>query len=173
MTAWYIQRKNSQPSQEPNPTSQGTANAGIRPPGADRQFAGNGQRGRQDANQHNATEEIGPLRPAELLKLVRSGEVTPETKIRKDNSGWFNASAVGGLFEAARRPTIEYFCPVCNALIPEPPCGCPSCGREILKARARITEHGSPGEEDNSPGAPSGRSVQRWLQRIKKKKNDE
>ena len=173
MTAWYIQRPKTQgsqtqgsQSQQPNkqgPPTQGTASQGPQAHDA----------GSRDAGHPRVADEIGPLRPAELLNLVRSGEVTPETQIRKDDSGWFNASAVGGLFEAARRPTIEHFCPACNAPIPEPPCGCPSCGRDVHKARTRITEHGILSDQAKKLGAQSSRSVQRWLQRIKKKKKDE
>ncbi len=54
---------------------------------------------------------IGPLRPSELLKMVREGEVGPEHLLRKDDSAWFEAREVGGLFEAAMRPTICLFCP--------------------------------------------------------------
>jgi hypothetical protein len=37
----------------------------------------------------------------DLLKKVREGEVTPQTHVRKEDSAWFPADEVGGLFEAA------------------------------------------------------------------------
>lgn len=119
-----------------------------------------------------ADEVVGPLRPAELLNLVRSGSVKPETKIRKDDSAWFDAGQVGGLFEAAMRPTIENHCPACNALIDHVPCECPGCGQHVVHARTRIIEN-SISNANEAPAKPtSGRSVQSWLNRIRKKKGD-
>jgi hypothetical protein len=46
---------------------------------------------------------IGPLTPAELLHKVRKGEVSHQTPIRKNDSKWFPAVEVNGLFEAAFR----------------------------------------------------------------------
>lgn len=115
----------------------------------------------------------GPLRPADLLKLVRSGAVKPETKIRKGDSAWFEASQVGGLFEAAMRPTIEIHCPSCNAVLESVPCECPGCGQSVLHARTRIIENTiSNGQEANSAKPSGGRSVQRWLARVRKKNGD-
>ncbi|EMI17748.1 hypothetical protein RMSM_05326 [Rhodopirellula maiorica SM1] len=113
--------------------------------------------------QLNAPEDLGPLRPSDLLKKVRSGDVKPDTLIRKDDSAWFHASEVGGLFEAAMRPTIEYFCPQCNHPVTEPPVMCSHCGREIRKARTQITEN-TISNGTRLPEQP-GRSVQSWLKR--------
>jgi hypothetical protein len=53
----------------------------------------------------------------ELLKKVRSGDVNAATMIRKDDSTWFPAEEVDGLFEAAfkdqpgryvKEPDTEY-----------------------------------------------------------------
>jgi hypothetical protein len=44
---------------------------------------------------------VGPIGPAELLQMVKKGEVTSETLVRKDDSKWYPADEVGGLFEAA------------------------------------------------------------------------
>ena len=77
------------------------------------------QRQSEDPTQMN--EMVGPLKPAELLKMVREGDVVPESLLRKDDSAWFEAREVGGLFEAAMRPTIKYFCPQCGQEIMEPP----------------------------------------------------
>lgn len=87
-------------------------------------------------------EDLGPFPPSELLEMVRNGEVTRETKLRKDDqSAWFTASDVGGLFEAAMRPTIAYCCPQCEAEVGEPPVVCHQCGREIDQAVTTITEN--------------------------------
>jgi len=43
----------------------------------------------------------GPLTGAELKEKVREGEISGVTLIRKDNSKWFPAKEVRGLFEAA------------------------------------------------------------------------
>lgn len=51
---------------------------------------------------------VGPLTGQQLLQKVRRGEVGEQTPIRKDNSRWFPAIEVSGLFEAAfkdRPPT--------------------------------------------------------------------
>ena len=48
-------------------------------------------------------KKIGPLSPPELLEKVRVGDVTPTTMVRKNDSKWFRADQVGGLFEAAFR----------------------------------------------------------------------
>ena len=114
--------------------------------------------------------DLGPLRPAELLSLVRDGSVQPETFLRKDDSAWFAASEVGGLFEAARRPTIEYYCPHCeNVRLAAPPATCSKCDRIISKPRQKITEHSIGNmRSDESDSACSRRpalSARRWLQK--------
>lgn len=43
----------------------------------------------------------GPITAGELLTLVKSGKVTASTLIRKDDSKWFPAEEVGGLFQSA------------------------------------------------------------------------
>ncbi|MGB7343196.1 MAG: DUF4339 domain-containing protein [Pirellulaceae bacterium] len=107
---------------------------------------------------------VGPLKPNELLELVRKGDVVPTTQIRKGDSAWFEASSVGGLFEAAIRPTITYFCPRCNIPIPKPPAICTKCLTNVQKAREEIVENSirTPGS-DLAAGA--GRSVQNWLKK--------
>ena len=117
-------------------------------------------------------EELGPLRPSELLQKVRSGEVTRETMLRKDNSSWFSASQVGGLFEAAMRPTIEYFCPQCQREVGEPPVNCAHCGREIQQAITRITENSIRPATEPSLTSQAGRSVRHWLQKKRLSKDN-
>ncbi len=115
----------------------------------------------QDANR----EDLGPYRPSELLDLVRNGEVTKETLLRKDNSAWFAAGDVGGLFEAALRPTIQYFCPQCESEVSEPPVTCLRCGREIRRGITRITEHSIAQRTDYPVNGSSAGGVKRWLQK--------
>ncbi len=118
----------------------------------------------------NGAPERGPYRPNELLDLVRAGDVVPGTIIRKDDSAWFMAGDVGGLFEAARRPTIKHFCPHCKASVPEPPCSCPKCEAHLTRTREEITENSIASDSDRDvPG--KGQSVQAWLRKkVGKKK---
>ncbi|TWU50925.1 hypothetical protein Poly51_42180 [Rubripirellula tenax] len=128
-------------------------------------------------NRDKKEEDVGPLRPSELLERVRKGEVTQETMVRKDDSPWFQASQVGGLFEAARRPTIEYFCPQCETEVSEPPVLCSNCGLDVHQAITRITENSIGNQADRSFSSQAGKSVKNWLlkKRIRKdnKKTDE
>ncbi|MEM1225248.1 MAG: GYF domain-containing protein [Planctomycetota bacterium] len=117
--------------------------------------------------QQNDETELGPLKPADLLELVRSGKVLAETMLKKDDSAWFPASDVGGLFEAARRPTIEYYCIDCGAQVKQPPTHCPHCIKDIQKARTHIVEHSvgsEPTAKSSEPKGPSD-SAKRWLNR--------
>ncbi|TWT56074.1 DUF4339 domain-containing protein [Allorhodopirellula solitaria] len=115
-------------------------------------------------------EEVGPLRPADLLDLVRDGSVRPETMIRKNDSSWFSADSVGGLFEAARRPTIEHYCPHCeNVRVAAPPSTCPKCDQNLTNTRQRIIENSlsKSSRTTKEPGASQGPalSARRWLQK--------
>ena len=116
---------------------------------------------------------LGPLRPSELLELVRVGQVTQETLIRKDDSAWFVAEQVGGLFEAAIRPTVYYFCPQCDTRVSEPPVTCPKCLRDIRKAREEIVENTISRPEEETLGRQAGRSVQNWLRKKVRKKDED
>ncbi len=91
--------------------------------------------------QNDELDDLGPLWPSELLELVRSGEVTRQTMLRRDDCGWFAAADVGGLFEAAMRPTIRYFCPRCETEVSEPSVVCHHCGYQIREAVTQITEN--------------------------------
>jgi hypothetical protein len=87
--------------------------------------------------------------------------------LRKDDSTWFAASDVGGLFEAAMRPTIRYFCPQCETEVSEPPVTCPKCDRDIRRAKTQITENSITNRSDRSVTEQAGSSVKKWLNRKK------
>ena len=48
-------------------------------------------------------QSFGPVTNAQLLDLVRLGKVDGDTQIRKDDSNWVLAQAVGGLLDAAKQ----------------------------------------------------------------------
>ncbi len=112
------------------------------------------------------------MRPSELLSLVRRGEIKPETLLRKNDSAWFPASDVGGLFEAAVRQEVQYFCPSCGLRVGPPPRTCPKCLRDIGKGEARVVRpdqntakmvlQGDAAEE--APNVEQA-SVQNWLKK--------
>jgi hypothetical protein len=79
-------------------------------------------------------EVIGPVSGSELLKMVRSGEVTPETPLQKGDSRWVLAEEVNGLFEAIGQKAIQYYCPDCGDKIHRPPTHCEYCGRFVERA---------------------------------------
>ena len=124
----------------------------------------------------NIQTELGPLKPSELLELVRRGEVVPTSLVRKDDSAWFEAGEVGGLFEAAVRPTIHYYCPQCETEVTEPPVTCPKCLRDIRRAREVVVENKIDKKRGASTPEPAQddaakKSMQSWLsKRVKKKK---
>ena len=115
-------------------------------------------------------EVIGPLTPIELLTMVRRGMVTKETKLRKDDSPWFAAADVGGLFEAAVKPTVILHCPGCQTIVSEPPCVCSECGLEIQFARREVIQNRilTPTEIARQTGI--GTSMQNWLNKMNSKK---
>ncbi len=111
--------------------------------------------------------EIGPLRPRELLEQVRRGNIRPETLVRKGDSAWTKASAVNGLFDAARKPVTVYLCPNCNVEITKPPVYCKSCERHIEKAatqkrQSQLADEDAPLREKMIGGAWSN-----WLSRLR------
>lgn len=112
----------------------------------------------------------GPYTPQQLLDLVRRGQVVAETMLRKDNSAWFPAFEVGGLFEAAAKPSIRYFCPHCDSEVRQPPCLCRECGRELASARRQLVRHqvDLPGKKSVPPSEASA-SKQGWLARIRRR----
>ncbi len=81
---------------------------------------------------------VGPVKPGELLQLIRDGELTEDTLVRKDDSQWVRSVEINGLWQAAARPDTEFCCPVCNASLPKPPCRCPKCLKYVDKAVGKI-----------------------------------
>lgn len=81
---------------------------------------------------------IGPLKPDEMLAMIRDGELTEKSLVRKDDSPWVPSVEVNGLWAAAARPETEFYCPVCNTLISKPPSRCPQCLKYIEKGIGRI-----------------------------------
>jgi|GEM_PF-4176708 len=73
-------------------------------------------------------QPCGPLRPGELLELVRRGQIQEQTLIRKGDSAWFPAKTVGGLFAAAAKPRVKMCCPECQHEIKLFPAACRHCG---------------------------------------------
>jgi hypothetical protein len=120
----------------------------------------------------SAAAELGPFAPSQVLEMVRRGEITRETKLKKDDSAWFPAGEIGGLFEAAVRPTVKYLCPICRGEVKIPPCECPHCGRQIDVAHRKVVEHTieTAGRNGQAPSGP-GASMQSWLDKIRRRGN--
>ncbi len=120
----------------------------------------------------SAAAELGPFAPSQVLDMVRRGEITRETKLKKDDSAWFPAGEIGGLFEAAVRSTVRYLCPVCRGEVKIPPCECPHCGRQIDVAHRNVVEHKieTASRNGQAPGGP-GATMQGWLNKIKRRGN--
>jgi hypothetical protein len=76
-------------------------------------------------------QNFGPYTNAQLLELVRGGKVGGDTYVRKDDSNWVLAQAVGGLIEAATDDKEKAVCPYCGESIPPPPTRCESCRRDV------------------------------------------
>ncbi len=117
----------------------------------------------------SAEEVLGPYSPSEVLDKIRHGEITRETRLRKDDSAWFPAAEIGGLFEAALKPTVRFICPGCGRTIKQPPCTCPHCERDVETARREVIQHKI--EASARPAKPSGpaASMQGWLSRLKRR----
>lgn len=112
---------------------------------------------------------LGPFTPSDVLEKVRQGAVTPQTRLRKDDSAWFPAAQVGGLFEAAVKPTVRFICPSCGGAIKQPPCNCPHCERDIEVARKEVIRHQiEPASDATRPSGP-GASMQKWLGRLRRR----
>ncbi len=115
--------------------------------------------------------EQGPLSPQQVLQMVRNGEITRQTKLRKDDSAWFSADEIGGLFEAALKPTIHYRCPSCRAEVSPNVHHCSRCGSLFDLALREVTEHHVRSSLTSSEPASSNRnsSMQNWLNKIRRR----
>ncbi len=78
---------------------------------------------------------VGPVTNAELLELIRSGKIQPDTPLRKGDSQWVLARAVTGLFQKAGVFIGEHRCPYCGTQIDEPPTTCENCKRQVASDR--------------------------------------
>ena len=74
---------------------------------------------------------VGPLSSREFLERVRSGDVTEEMHVRKDDALWVPARSVNGLFEYATERSADTVCPYCGSQIDPPPTRCAKCRRRI------------------------------------------
>ncbi len=86
-------------------------------------------------------EENGPIKPSELLELIRKGVICEKTQLRKGDSPWVASTSINGLWEAAGRPSAEFECPNCGKSIPKPPVECTNCHQLIRKATGRLVHH--------------------------------
>jgi len=112
--------------------------------------------------------ELGPLKGSELLERVRDQTITQTTLVRKDESAWFPAGEVGGLFAAASKPTVEYNCPDCGSTVSKPPCYCRKCRRALDYARPKFIEHNVEGFE--RPQEKRDTKTESWKQWVRKLK---
>lgn len=116
--------------------------------------------------------EVGPLNSSELLNLVREQTIGAATLVRKGESAWFPAGSVGGLFDAAVKPTVSYVCPECGSQVGKPPCYCRRCRRALDYARPVFTEHEIEGyEKDVKEKATLADSWKQWVRRIKSQRD--
>jgi hypothetical protein len=83
----------------------------------------------------------GPVSPSELLELIRKGIVRENTQVRKGESPWVSSIDVGGLWEAAARPSVVFDCPHCSKRISKPPVRCPHCKQFVQKATGHLVHH--------------------------------
>ena len=79
-------------------------------------------------------EVVGPLKSSELVQKVRTGEVTFDTKVRKDDSQWVPAGEVNGLLDAAMKDDSRRACPYCGTTVQELPTTCSGCDRYITRS---------------------------------------
>lgn len=95
-------------------------------------------------------DEKGPMGGAQLLELIRRGEVKGQTEVRKDNSPWVPACQINGLWQAVGRPSVEFVCPHCGGAIAKPPTRCGECRKEIAKATGHLVPHQRPKDQEHS-----------------------
>jgi hypothetical protein len=97
-------------------------------------------------------QEVGPLRPSELLELVRRGSVSENTLLKKSGSAWFAAKNVGGLFAAATavKPKTRMCCPNCGYELKAVPVPCRNCGQFVERPKV-VTETAVAPAEPRAP----------------------
>lgn len=95
-------------------------------------------------------EEKGPVGGAELLNLIRRGEVQGNTELRKDKSPWVYAYEVNGLWQAVGRPTVEFKCPFCSSPISKPPTRCAECRKDVARAVGHLVTHQKPKDQEST-----------------------
>ena len=118
-------------------------------------------------------EVYGPVKASDLLQLVREHTINAETLVRKDSSAWFPAAEVGGLFEAASKPTVEYFCPDCSSQVAKPPCFCRKCRKVLEYARPKVTANEIEGyEKHEEPADKPSEGWKQWLRRLKHQRDE-
>lgn len=121
--------------------------------------------------QQDEQTEIGPLRPSELLDLVRQGVVTRETLCRKANSPWCHAQDVGGLFRAADSQVVGYRCPYCQKSVSQPPTYCKGCSKYVDQATEILRDSSgrkpATGTSEFDPPQESTSSWSDWVTRLK------
>lgn len=117
-------------------------------------------------------EVVGPLKSSQLVAMVRSGEVTRDTLIRKDDSQWVPAMEVNGLFDAAakevkaKQKTLGYICPYCGDAVSKAPTECPNCERYLsrvipIKEEANQSSDTSTSRDSKVTGGSNDRSAGR------------
>ena len=117
--------------------------------------------------------EHGPFASADLLQLIRDRTIDQETLVRKDSSAWFPAGQVGGLFEAAAKPTIEYECPTCSSRVSKPPTYCRRCRRVLDYARPLFKENVIDGYQPPEREKESiTDSWKQWVRRLKVQRDE-
>jgi hypothetical protein len=114
--------------------------------------------------------EVGPLRPKELLEYIRRGTVRTKTMVRKDDSSWTPAGDVGGLFDAARKPSTIYLCPTCSNEVSAPPCFCKRCDQNLTRVTTSLKEHRLPDDQEALGDRLTGGAWSSWLSRLRKYK---
>lgn len=85
-------------------------------------------------------DAVGPLTAPQLLNKVRSLEISPDTRLKKNGSAWFPARQVTGLFEAATKQSVTYLCPHCRSEISKPPTTCDGCDRYLTDSVVKTAD---------------------------------
>lgn len=112
-------------------------------------------------------EVLGPFTSGELLAMVRSGQVTPDTPLQKGDSQWVLAEQVNGLFEAVGQQAVRYHCPSCGEEIHRPPTHCEYCAAYVERAMLERLPV-KPRETDNHHARAADQPRLSWWGRLAK-----